>query len=171
MGIPPPVSAPRLAQPDTPPGIRYPPGYIVRVLTISVLTIVGARLALDRRRSGPAGSACAQGPVLSRRNTIAPRYYRAALLSRRVTVFLSVVNVVNVVVTTAVHPGSFSDCNSDNGDRRCHVVNVVTTTALQLSTRNRRYHFEIARQHRQQEWMGRQHASHAFNNSRQRPDL
>jgi len=50
------------------------------VLTISVLTIVGARLALDRRRSGPSGSACAQDTMLSRRVTIAPQYYRAALL-------------------------------------------------------------------------------------------
>jgi len=80
MGIPPPVSAPRLAQPDTPPVSDTPRGYIVRVLTISVLTIVGARLALDRRRSGPSGSACAQDTMLSRRVTIAPQYYRAALL-------------------------------------------------------------------------------------------
>jgi hypothetical protein len=119
MGIPPPVSAPRplLAQ--------YPPGYIVSVLTISVLTIVGARLALDRRRSGP----CQQRMRAGHR-AIAPRYYHAAILSRRVTVFLSVVNVVNVVVTTAVHLGSFSDCNNDNAEARCHVVNVVTTTPL-----------------------------------------
>jgi len=33
-------------------------------------------------RPGPAGSACAQDTVLSRRVTIAPQYYRAALLSR-----------------------------------------------------------------------------------------
>jgi hypothetical protein len=81
---------------------------------------------------------------------IAPRYYRVAILSRRVTVFLSVVIVVNVVVTTAVHPGSFSDCNNDNAETRCHVVNVVTTTPLQPSTRFLRYAFEIAQQHRQQ---------------------
>ncbi len=31
-------------------------------------------------RPGHAGSACAQGSVLSRRVTIAPQYYRAALL-------------------------------------------------------------------------------------------
>jgi hypothetical protein len=45
------------------------------VLTISVLTIVGARLTLDRRRSGP----CRQRMRAGHR-TIAPRYYRAALL-------------------------------------------------------------------------------------------
>jgi hypothetical protein len=78
--------------------------------------------------------------------TIAPRYYRAAILSRRVTVLLSVVNVVNVVVTTAVHLESFSDCNNDNAEARCRVVNVVTTTPLQPSTRFLRYAFEIARQ-------------------------
>jgi hypothetical protein len=109
------------------------------VLTISVLTIVGARLALDRRPSWP----CRQRMRAGHR-TIAPQYYRDAILSRRVTVFLSVVNVVNVVVTTRVHPGSFSDCNNDNAEARCRVVNVVTTTPLQPSTRNIRYHFEIA---------------------------
>jgi hypothetical protein len=66
---------------------------------------------------------------------IASQYYRVAILSRRVTstqrdVFQIVVNVVNVVVTTAVHLGSFLDCNNDNAETRCHVVIVVTTTAL-----------------------------------------
>lgn len=44
-GYTPPVSAPLLAPTDTPPGYPlYPPGYIVSVLTISVLTAVGGVL-------------------------------------------------------------------------------------------------------------------------------
>ena len=149
MGIPPPVSAPLLGPDRYPPGYPlYPLGYIVSVLTISVLTAVvlvraapswwpwpgpgPMRLELDRSPSWSSQQRVSAGSAAScdadQDDTVT-----LALRQPRVTL-ACVVNVVNVVMATRVHPGSFSDCNNDNGVRRCHVVNVVMATPLQPST-------------------------------------